>query len=317
MDHPLISIVILSYNRREELGNTLSLLRAISYSPLEVIVVDNNSHDGSCEMVLQDFPGVTLIPLSKNIGIAGWNEGFVVARGKYTLALDDDSAPLDGALEEAMDCMNSDPGAGVFAFHIVNRNDDPSETTAYSERPISFVGCGALIRTSLFPEIGFFSPFLFLYMHEIDFAIRVVDAGYHLLHKKSAVVVHRLASSHRDVRGAQKISARKYFYDNRNTMLILFKYFPLRRIFLRIIRIAIGRTLHSLRCGYFGVLMKVYLSAIRALPAILRERKIVCKETQTIYSFGAFAGGFFFTGDYGFSRPRFLSRNPQFNRETK
>jgi len=74
---------------------------------------------------MQDFPEVSMIPLPKNIGIAGWNEGFAVAQGQYTLALDDDSAPVDGALEDAVTNMDADPGAGVFAFHIVNRNDDP------------------------------------------------------------------------------------------------------------------------------------------------------------------------------------------------
>jgi GT2 family glycosyltransferase len=311
MDYPLVSVVILNHNRREELRETLSLLRALSYKPMETIVVDNNSGDESGEMVARDFPSVILIRLSENIGIAGWNEGFAIAKGAYTLALDDDSAPVEGALEYAVDRMTRNPDTGIFAFHVVNKNDELSETDSYPERPITFVGCGVLIRTSMFATVGFFSPFLFLYMHEIDFAIRAVNAGYRILHDKNAVVRHRLAPSHRDQRGRKHMSMRKAFYDNRNTILILCRYFPLRTVFFRIMRIAAGRLFHALRHGYLLTLVKAYLSALRAAPAILRDRQLVNAETQAAYSYGAFAGGFFFTGAYGFSRPRFLGGIPE------
>ena len=80
-DQPLVTVNILSYNRKDELRNTLQKVYEQDYENIEVIVVDNASSDGSPEMVDKEFPGAKLIKLEKNIGIAGWNEGFVGARG--------------------------------------------------------------------------------------------------------------------------------------------------------------------------------------------------------------------------------------------
>ena len=92
-DQPLVTVNILSYNRKDELRNTLTKVYEQDYKNIEVIVVDNASNDGSSEMVIKEFPNAQLIQLEKNIGIAGWNEGFKVAKGEYILVLDDDSYP--------------------------------------------------------------------------------------------------------------------------------------------------------------------------------------------------------------------------------
>ncbi len=90
-ENPLVTVNILSFNRREELRNTLTKVFEQDYKNIEIIVVDNASSDGSSEMVKNEFPDVQLIQLEENIGIAGWNEGFKAAKGVYVLVLDDDS----------------------------------------------------------------------------------------------------------------------------------------------------------------------------------------------------------------------------------
>ena len=87
-EQPLVTVNILSFNRKDELRNTLTKVYEQDYKNIEVIVVDNASSDGSPEMVKNEFPKVQLIQLEKNIGIAGWNEGFEIAKGEYVLVLD-------------------------------------------------------------------------------------------------------------------------------------------------------------------------------------------------------------------------------------
>ena len=70
---PLVTVNILSYNRKDDLRNTLTKVFEQDYKIIEVIVVDNASSDGSCEMVESEFPQVKLIRLKEIIGIAGWN----------------------------------------------------------------------------------------------------------------------------------------------------------------------------------------------------------------------------------------------------
>ena len=68
---PLVTINILSYNRKDELRHTLTKVFEQDYKNIEVIIVDNASNDGSSQMVEKEFFGVNLIKLNKNIGIAG------------------------------------------------------------------------------------------------------------------------------------------------------------------------------------------------------------------------------------------------------
>ncbi len=91
MNNPLVTVNILSFNRKEELRITLTKVFEQDYKNIEVIVVDNSSSDGSQKMVREEFPSVNIIELNENIGIAGWNKGFEIAKGKYVLVLDDDS----------------------------------------------------------------------------------------------------------------------------------------------------------------------------------------------------------------------------------
>ena len=79
---PLVSIIILSWNRKDDLRSSLSQVYAIDYPAYEVIVVDNNSSDGSVDMLRSEFPLVIVVALDHNIGIAGWKNA-----GKTTLAV--------------------------------------------------------------------------------------------------------------------------------------------------------------------------------------------------------------------------------------
>ena len=88
-NNPLVTVNILSFNRRDYLKITLEKVFEQSYKNIEVFVVDNASTDGTIEMVKKEFPQVRLIQLKKNIGIAGWNEGFKNAKGEFVLVLDD------------------------------------------------------------------------------------------------------------------------------------------------------------------------------------------------------------------------------------
>src|ERR671932_631933 len=97
---PAVTIVFLVHNRREELRT--SLRQMLAEPDVEVIVVDNASQDGSAQMVREEFPEARVIERADNIGVAGWNDGFAVARGDWVLALDDDCYLPPGGLGRAI-----------------------------------------------------------------------------------------------------------------------------------------------------------------------------------------------------------------------
>lgn len=111
----MLSILIVNWNTKDLLRACLtSIQRYPPSSKFEVIVVDNNSTDGSASMVRQEFPGVVLVDLPTNTGYArGNNHGFEQARGEYVLTLNPDTEFIDGSLDKAIRILDDNPDFGV------------------------------------------------------------------------------------------------------------------------------------------------------------------------------------------------------------
>ena len=224
---PALSIVILGWNRREELRATLARVwseTAAFDGRTEIIVVDNGSSDGSAHMVRGGFPNVHLLVLPRNVGIEGFNVGLRAARGEVIVLLDDDSYPLPGTLTQVWAAFRRDPALGIAAGRI----DGPPGwwerkwpwriADAGTEVP-TFIGCGAAIRRTALARAGEFDRSFFLYQNELDLAARVADAGYAVRYFPECRFVHAVAASNRP-------NLREDYYGLRNLLWILWKYFP-------------------------------------------------------------------------------------------
>ncbi len=189
-NQPLVTVNILSFNRINDLRNTLQKVYEQDYKNIEVIVVDNASTDGSPEMVEKEFPEVKLIRSGKNIGIAGWNKGFEAAKGEYVLVLDDDSYPENKTIEAGVNLILSDKKIAVVGFNVYNLSIKQSQTSTYTFDYIEFVGCGALLIKEVFVKVGGFDENIFIYAHERDYSVRILNAGYKIKYLKNAIVYH-------------------------------------------------------------------------------------------------------------------------------
>jgi GT2 family glycosyltransferase len=142
---PDVSIVIVSWNTREVLGECLSSImlpaaRSEAYISqevevdglrCEVIVVDNASHDGTPEMVRQRFPSVRLIANDENIGFArANNQAFRVSSSRYLLMLNPDTRIQPGALRTLVEFVDRHPRAGAAGPRIVD-SDGSLQTSCY------------------------------------------------------------------------------------------------------------------------------------------------------------------------------------------
>ena len=119
---PIISVIIVNWNTRDELAACLdSLRRHPPEASHEVIVVDNASADGSADLVAEAYPEVRLITADRNLGFAGGNNrGVEAARGRYFMFLNSDAEVTAGVLDAML---------GVFDAH----RDDAA--------PVGAVGC--------------------------------------------------------------------------------------------------------------------------------------------------------------------------------
>jgi GT2 family glycosyltransferase len=224
----MVSAVILSYNRCPEVLLTVSILKKLQPKlpfELEIIVVDNASVDDTSEKMREKHPDIILVTKTKNNGIAGWNEGFKVAKNKYFLVLDDDSH-IHSGLIEAVEHMENKPEIGILALETVDeklqmdvflKKDDAWKD---GEALSGFIGCGAIIRKELYDKIGGYAEWIYLYTHEFEYGIRCLDAGYQIKFFGKGIVVHRVSKINR-------LPKLMRIYATRNEMEIVNKYFTI------------------------------------------------------------------------------------------
>ncbi len=231
-----ISIVIVSYNGREHLRRCLaSLLAHPPAAEREVIVVDNDSADGSADMVASDFPGVRLLRMRRNLGFAaGANRGIKEATGEAIVLLNPDSeietdpfAPLLAYLREHDDVgivaprlLNPDgslqlscrrfPTFSVALFNRYslltrlfphNRYSRQYLLNDWQHDSVSEVdwvsGACLMVRRSLLERIGLLDEGYFMYIEDVDLCQRLHRAGAKIVYYPAVSVVHHIGQSSR------------------------------------------------------------------------------------------------------------------------
>ena len=119
-----VSIIVVNWNVRELLRECLrSTLQdgGIPVDRLELIVVDNDSHDGSVDMVRAEFPQLPLIANTDNVGFGrANNQALPLCHGRYVLLLNPDTRVLPGALAALVRHMDETPAAAVMGCRLLN-----------------------------------------------------------------------------------------------------------------------------------------------------------------------------------------------------
>lgn len=120
----LLSILIVNWNTRQSLANCLRPLReAAKGLSFQVIVVDNDSVDGSLEMLRQEFPWVTCIPVRRNLGYgAGVNLAIRCAKSPFVMLLNPDVVPQEGAITTLVQYLKDHDGIAVAGGYLVGKD---------------------------------------------------------------------------------------------------------------------------------------------------------------------------------------------------
>ena len=117
-----VSVIIVNYNVKYFLQVCLhSVFRAAQGMAVEVIVVDNNSADDSCDMVQQQFPQAILIANKDNKGFSkANNQGVAIAKGDYILFLNPDTVVPDDFFTKTVAYMDAHPDAGALGPRLID-----------------------------------------------------------------------------------------------------------------------------------------------------------------------------------------------------
>ncbi len=198
---PLVTAVISTHNRCDDLRQTLSMLRGLDYPALRIQVVDNASADDTRRMVKTEFPDVDCFPHSFNRPMDGYNIGFERSRSPYVLVLDDDSCPRPGVLNEMVAHLERHPDIGATAGNILDLDGSsewaPYDGVTYSTQWNNLIGCGFLIRRGVLTAAQGYREDFDLYYNDLDLALCILAQGFRIAFHREWMVEHRKVPSNR------------------------------------------------------------------------------------------------------------------------
>ena len=272
-----VGIVVITYNRRDELMRSLSHLVRES-GAAEVVVVDNGSSDGTAAAVRVRFPDVRLVALDHNAGATGRNHGVALLDRPYVAFADDDTWWARGALRRSADVLDTHPDVAVVTGRILvepGGRDDPINVEL-RESPLpnpggpgppilSFLAGASVVRRQAFVDQGGFDDRFFMGGEEQLLATDLATAGWRMVHVPE-VVVHHWPSVVRDahLRRRQGI---------RNTLWFWWLRRPARK--------ALYRTVQLLRTAPHD---RVTLGGVRDALAgarwVRRDRRVVPPDVE-------------------------------------
>jgi len=214
-DWPLVSIVFVAYNRRDELAISLEhVFDRLDYPAdrLEVIVVDNASEDETAEMVRERFPRAELIRNPENVGASAWNVGVTTARGDWRMILDDDCYITGDALKTAVHRAR-EHDADLVSFHPVSGvAEGYSFEEEYRTGLLSFWGCAALFSRRAIENEPFYDPNIFIWTNEMELTMRLLDRGFRHLYLPEVEPIHMKPPKPPFLEYATRVNARHLAY---------------------------------------------------------------------------------------------------------
>jgi len=223
-----ISIVIISWRMKSMLSELLKSIKAntngISY---ELIIVDNNSQDGTSEMIEAEYQDAILIKNSENLGVApARNQAFKIAKGRYIITLDADMLFIDNSLMKLVEFMDKTPEAGLCGAKLIFpdgrvqpsgrrfptvlsfilrrldfiafvrysktlRRHEMAEWDRSNTRQVDYViGACQCIRREAMEEVGFLDERIFYGPEDIDYCLRMYKKRWQVHYYPFTSIIH-------------------------------------------------------------------------------------------------------------------------------
>jgi GT2 family glycosyltransferase len=243
----LASVIIVSYNSKNDLAECIPSLMSQSYTNKELIIVDNASADGTVAFIREQYPDIHLVESKSNLGYAeGNNLGFRHSQGDYIVIVNPDTVAHHDWLKELIRPLENDTGISLTSSKILlyDRRDnintcanithysgldfcngfrDSSARFVKDEEVGAVSGCSFAITRNVFDQLNGFDPDFFMYMEDIDISWRARLAGYKILLAPSSIIYHKFSLI---------VHPWKLFFLERNRYLMILKNYKLKVLVL-------------------------------------------------------------------------------------
>jgi GT2 family glycosyltransferase len=253
-----ISVVIVNYNVQYFLEQCILSINAASTNlKVEIIVVDNNSTDDSCDLLLKKYPEVVLIQNKKNVGFSkANNQGVAIAKGEYVLILNPDTVLAEDTLDKIFKFAKTKNNLGALGVKLIDGSGNflpeskrgiPTPQVAFnklfaisSKRTGKYyathlaenetgivdilVGAFMFMKRSIYNEVKGFDEAYFMYGEDIDLSYKILNKGYQNYYFAETTIIHyKGESTKKDVKYLRFFyNAMKIFYD---------KHFKLNKVY--------------------------------------------------------------------------------------
>ena len=279
-----LSVVVLSYNRKEELLKNLPVLCAASRETgFDLVVVDNASSDGSREVLeelAQMYPALRVLLNEENLGVGkGRNTGLKTVNSEFVICIDDDTSISSSDIWQVPELFKAHPEAGILSFRVrhaltgqwQNNHGNVSFDVA------NFHGAGHAFRCELLRRVGYLDENCTFGGEELDMSIRAFAAGYRTIYVPEILVDHNSFSRP----GSEGASRREQWVYNYTR--VLFKHFPRSMAVLFSLRYLTGH----LYSGYrkFGALFgyRLIIAALKGSKDGMNIHVLVSEGTVRYY----------------------------------
>lgn len=305
-----LSVIILNYNVQYYLELCLrSVEAAISNIDAEIIVVDNNSEDGSCEMVKMKFPKVNLIENNENYGFSkGNNLGALKAKGEYLCILNPDTVVAEDTFYKLFEFSESKENLGIVGCKLINGrgvflpeskrkipyvkaafkkllgNTDDYYANEIKEDEVNqveiLVGAFMFLKQDVYNELEGFDEDYFMYGEDIDISYKALKKGYANYYFGKTTVLHfKGESTLRNKNYARRFySAMQIFYKKHFKKNVLFDLFVRSGIRL----VYIFRKQHVKRIKTVFKYILISNSANKDLEQALKKEVILKSDLKNI-----------------------------------
>ncbi len=280
------TIVIPNYNGMAYLEKCLSsIVEDAKSHPARILVVDNGSADGSCELA-EGTAGVEVVRMGENTGFCrAVNAGIQASDTPYVILLNNDLTIESGFIKAMEAALDNDPkafsaGAQMRMMKAPDRMDNAGDyycalgwaydygkgkkvSGKYLKPRRIFAACGgaAIYRRSIMDRIGLFDEKHFAYLEDVDIGYRARIYGYHNLYEPKALAYHAGSS----VSGS-KYNAFKTNLSSANSIYLIKKNMPPLQILINLPFLLAGFTVKTaffIRKGFGGIYLKGLLRGFR------------------------------------------------------
>ncbi|OQY05503.1 MAG: glycosyl transferase family 2 [Bacteroidetes bacterium 4572_117] len=245
---PKVTVLILSYNGKELLKDSVSSYLANDYPNFEVAVIDNGSVDGTKEFVEKEFPQAKVVRIDDNRGYSGgFNFGleyaFDKSQSKYAIITNNDVKADPKVISELvkvaeMDEKNAFVTGKVYYFdkpntlqtvgkkedpiywnggHIGSKEEDKGQYEEVAERFFAD-DIYTLVSKKMYDEVGAYDTNFLFQSEEYDWQARAKEKGYKIMYAPGSKIWHKESMT------IGKQSPFKAFFDARNPMIVVMKY---------------------------------------------------------------------------------------------